>query len=93
MNDSLRYNNWTETKNIEWENKCRHCGACCGALEDPCENLHNDLNGKFYCKVYDHRFGVWHTVSGQELTCIPIRQKIAQAHYWPGDEHCGYKVK
>jgi hypothetical protein len=90
MEDLIRYNKWTIVKNIEWEGKCLHCGACCGAFEDPCENLHKDIKGRFYCGNYDKRFGPWHTVSGKELTCIPIRAKIAQGHSWPGDEHCGY---
>jgi uncharacterized cysteine cluster protein YcgN (CxxCxxCC family) len=91
VEELIRYNQWTDVKSIEWENKCLHCGACCGALEDPCENLHKVPNGRFYCRVYDQRFGQWYTVSGKKLTCIPIREKIAQGHSWPGDERCGYK--
>jgi len=78
-------------KSREWEERCTHCGACCGALEDPCEHLQKDLDGKCCCTVYERRFGKWHTVSGKELTCVPIRDKIAQGHSWPGDEHCDYR--
>ena len=91
MTDLSRYNNWMTVKTGEWEEKCTHCGACCGALEDPCEHLCRNLNGGFYCEVYQQRFGVWRTVSGKELVCVPIRDKIAQGHSWPGGERCGYK--
>ena len=92
MEDLIRYNKWMAVKNIESEDQCLRCGACCGAVDDPCENLHKDANGKYYCRAYAQRFGQWHTVSGKELTCIPIRAKIAQGDSWPGDEHCGYKI-
>ena len=91
MEEVNRYNEWMASKDVEWEARCLRCEACCGAFDDPCENLRKDLKGKFYCAVYDRRFGKWHTVSGKELNCIPIREKIAQGHSWPGDEHCGYK--
>jgi len=91
MSDINRYNEWMASQTIEWEAKCTRCGACCGAFDDPCENLSRDPDGKYYCAVYERRFGVWHTISGQELICVPIRVKIAQGHSWPGDEHCGYK--
>lgn len=89
--DSERYNNWMSAQNAEWEARCHRCGACCGSLEDPCENLQKAANGRFYCTVYDHRFGKWHTVSGKEFNCVPLREKLAQGHSWPGDQHCGYK--
>ena len=91
MDDLFCYNESMALKKIEWENQCLRCGACCGAFDDPCENLHKDMTGKFYCGVYDHRFGQWHTISGKELNCILIREKLALGHSWPGDEHCGYK--
>ena len=91
MDNLDRYNEWMRAKSIEWEEKCSHCGACCGAMEDPCENLYKDPRGKYYCAVYENRFGRWHTVSGKELLCVPIRQKLAQGHSWPGDENCAYK--
>jgi len=91
MTDSNRYNEWLNAKAHEWEVRCTRCGACCGALEDPCENLRQYHNGTFFCAVYEKRFGKWLTVSGKELNCVPIRQKITQGHSWPGDEHCGYK--
>ena len=90
MDELNRYSAWTDDKARAWEARCTRCGACCGALDDPCENLRQD-NGKYFCAVYDQRFGKWHTVSGKELNCVPLRQKLAQGHTWPGDEHCGYK--
>ncbi|MDE1921465.1 MAG: hypothetical protein KGI24_08495 [Candidatus Omnitrophica bacterium] len=93
MEDIARYNEWMTVKSREWEEKCSRCGACCGVLEDPCENLRKDLNGKYYCALYNQRFGQWHTISGKELTCVPIREKIAQGHSWPGGGRCGYKRK
>ena len=91
MAEDNRYEQWMAFKVDEWEAKCTRCGACCGSLEDPCENLRKDQGGKYFCAVYDKRFGKWHTVSGKALTCVPIRDKLALGHSWPGDEHCGYK--
>jgi len=93
MTESERYDRWVSFKASAWESQCTRCGACCGALDDPCENLRKDQDGRFYCAHYDKRLGPWHTVSGQPLTCVPVREKIAQGHSWPGDEHCGYKQK
>jgi len=91
MSELDRYNDWMSAQNSEWEAKCTRCGACCGALDDPCENLRKDQNGKYYCNVYAKRFGQWHSVSGKLFTCVPINVKIAIGDSWPGDEHCGYK--
>jgi hypothetical protein len=91
MNEGDRYQEWFTAKNEEWEAKCTRCGACCGSLEDPCENLRKDKTNKYYCAVYDKRFGLWHTISGKEINCVPIREKLTKGHSWPGDEHCGYK--
>ena len=91
MTDLNRYNQYQLDKDKEWESRCTLCGACCGALEDPCENLRKSAAGRYFCSVYDHRFGAWRTVSGKELECVPIRDKLARGESWPGDEHCGYK--
>ena len=87
------YEQWVRLKSLEWEAKCTRCGACCGSLEDPCENLRQGDDGRCSCVVYDNRFGTWKTVSGKPLLCVPIRQKLAQGHTWPGDRDCGYKKK
>lgn len=75
----------------EWEARCTMCGACCGALDDPCENLRKTETGRYFCSVYARRFGKWRTVSGKELVCVSICEKLAKGESWPGDEHCGYK--
>jgi uncharacterized cysteine cluster protein YcgN (CxxCxxCC family) len=93
MQDVDRYNEWMNVKMSAWEARCTRCGACCGALDDSCENLRKNADGKFYCTVFDQRFGPRHTLSGKEFTCVPIRQKIARGESWPGDEHCGYQLK
>lgn len=91
MDDSLRYQRELKAQQEAWEARCTRCGACCGAADDPCENLRRDTLGKFFCAVYERRFGVWHTVSGKQLTCVPLREKLDRGESWPGDEHCGYK--
>lgn len=91
MGEDNHYDQWLQAKSQEWEARCTRCGACCGALDDPCENLRKSAVGQYYCSVYDRRFGKWHTVSGKELNCVSIREKLQKGHSWPGDEHCGYK--
>ena len=80
---------WLENKEREWEALCANCGACCGALEDPCANLVKDPKGRFSCRDYAGRLGLQTTVRGQLCKCVPIREKLGTS--WPGDEHCGYK--
>lgn len=89
MDERDNYQSWHENKEHEWESRCTHCGACCGALQDPCENLLSSEDGKFACRIYDNRFGPHRTVSGLEFDCVPIRWKIGVS--WLGDERCGYK--
>ncbi len=91
MSDPSQYQQWMMEQEALWEARCTRCGACCGSLEDPCENLRRNENNQYYCAVYERRFGVWHTISGKELRCVPIRQKLALGQSWPGDQHCGYK--
>ncbi len=86
MADSL--NQWLAVKEDEWESLCCHCGACCGAFEDPCEHLFIGLDKKSCCLVYENRIGPQKTVSGQSFNCVNIRQKFGQS--WPGDIHCAY---
>ena len=91
MIDPDRYQQWMQVQAEEWEAKCNRCGACCGAMDDPCENLHRDDQGKYFCHVYEWRFAQWKTVSGQLMTCVPLREKLVLGQSWPGDEQCGYK--
>jgi hypothetical protein len=88
MSDDHTYQSWLSSKDRDAEALCCHCGACCGAFEDPCEHLIME-QGVSRCRVYADRFGLHRTVSGKPLTCIPIRQKMGTS--WPGDERCGYK--
>jgi len=56
-----------------YEARCRRCGGCCGAYDDPCTRLRKDESGKYYCSVYDHRIGMQKTVAGINFACVPIR--------------------
>ena len=90
MSDLSRYNDWQEIKAEKWESLCSRCGACCGALDDPCENLRK-MNGRYHCAVYERRFGQWKTISGKEINCVPIREKLRSDESWPGDEGADIK--
>ena len=87
MQKSLQH--WLSAKQKEWELLCRNCGACCGALEDPCQHLHIGPEGKSTCLVYETRLGPQKTVSGQSFNCVGIREKMGQS--WLGDARCPYK--
>ena len=93
MSDLDRYQQLLQEQHREWEARCTHCGVCCGALEDPCENLRKSSSGKYFCSVYERRLGTWRTVSGKSFECVMIRDKLARGESWPGDEHCGYKKR
>ncbi len=82
--------NWLSAKQNEWESRCRNCGACCGAFEDPCVHLHFGEKGKSSCLVYETRLGPQKTVSGQSFNCVNIREKFGQ--FWPGGQSCAYKI-
>ncbi|MEI8011378.1 MAG: hypothetical protein WCI27_02700 [Candidatus Omnitrophota bacterium] len=89
MPDQGRYDAWLSTRQDDWESRCRHCGTCCGAFDDPCRHLDMTAGGSYRCLVYPDRFGVRQTVGGQAFICVHIRQKLGTS--WPGDAHCGYK--
>lgn len=89
--DQDRYSRYWDDKAQEWDARCSQCGSCCGSLEDPCENLQQRQSGVYACRVYENRFGPRRTLSGKEFVCVPIRDKIAAGHSWPGDDHCAYK--
>jgi len=73
-----RYDRYALKQEQEWDARCTRCGSCCGAYEDPCENLRLLPTGLYTCHVYDRRFGAWRTRSGESFVCVPIREKIAQ---------------
>ena len=85
-----RYDQYLLNQEQAWNARCTRCGSCCGADEDPCENLQLLSPGLYACQVYERRFGAWRTRSGKSFVCVPIRDKIAQGQSWPGDENCGY---
>jgi len=65
------------------DERCHRCGACCGASDGhPCEHLKHD-GGRYYCDIFEHRFGVHHTVTGQAFLCVPIKRLI--------ETHGGYR--
>ncbi|MFH1318309.1 MAG: hypothetical protein ABIH71_04785 [Candidatus Omnitrophota bacterium] len=60
-----------------YESLCKRCGTCCGAYDgDPCENLLQDAENKYFCRSYDRRLGIQKTVSGKSFTCVLIRDKL-----------------
>jgi len=92
MPDELQYQQLQEKQFRDWEAKCTFCGACCGIVEgDPCEHLRQTGVGKYFCSIYDNRFGLHKTRSGKPFRCVPIRDILHQS--WLGDQCCGYKKK
>ena len=88
--DLKRYDILQKKQQVDWENTCKNCGACCGVVEgDACENLLCLENGSYTCKVYENRFGFHKTLSGRSFKCVPIRTILHKS--WPGDENCAYK--
>ena len=89
FNGHNEYIAYQEEKFRRYESICKRCGACCGAIDgDPCKNLGRDSNGRYYCKVYENRFGPQQTISGKWFNCTPIREVIAHEGARPG---CAYR--
>ncbi len=75
-------------KEDEWERLCLRCGRCCGSNSDPCIHLKKDKDDRFFCEVYERRFG-WHrTISGRFFRCVSIRE-VKREGYLPIG--CGYR--
>lgn len=73
-----------------YESLCRCCGICCGSQDDdPCAHLARRDDGKYYCGIYQVRFGVQKTASGKEFTCVAIRDVINFGVHYEG---CGYNA-
>lgn len=84
-----RYQLRLKAEHERWESLCGRCGACCGAFDgDPCEHLKQGDDKKFFCSIYENRFGQKRTIKGNVINCVPIRQILHTR--WPGDECCGY---
>ncbi len=72
----------------QYESKCLRCGKCCGRDTDPCVHLKKGEDGRYFCEIYERRFG-WHsTVSGKRFRCVPIREVKRDGYLPPG---CGYR--
>ncbi len=89
MTEELKYQNTLKQKEEEWESLCIRCGGCCGAYDDPCQHLKEDARGKFYCAIYDKRFGPQKTVGGNGFNCVFVKEIINTR--WSNDHLCIYK--
>ena len=79
-----------EAKERKYESLCLRCGACCGAFEDdPCSHLKKDDEIKYFCDIYEKRFGLQKTVGGRDFVCMPIRDILFKS--WSGSWRCVYK--
>jgi hypothetical protein len=87
--ENKEYQDYLIQKEKEWEALCIRCGSCCGAFEDPCENLARDQDKKSYCIDYENRFGLHKSKSGKEFKCVPIRNVLHKN--WNSDYLCAYK--
>ena len=84
-----KYIEYQEEEFQRYESICQRCGACCGSKDgDHCANLAKDSAGKYYCKVYETRFGPQKTISGKWFNCTPIREVIVHEGARPG---CAYR--
>jgi len=92
MKEKIKYEQWQDIQEKEWESLCRRCGECCGVTDgDPCEEVKYFEDGTFGCKVYENRFGDHQTKSGKTFRCVPIRDIIFKS--WGGSQSCGYVKK
>lgn len=83
------YNKNKYKKYQEHEALCKRCGACCGVKEeDPCEHLNKDANSVYFCDIYESRFGLRKTRSGEPVMCVPIRNMLDKS--WWGRSGCAY---
>ncbi|MBN1870300.1 MAG: hypothetical protein JW847_06995 [Candidatus Omnitrophica bacterium] len=90
MTYTERYEQLQAKQLNEWEVLCHCCGSCCGINDnDPCEHLMEVHKGKFFCDIYENRFGMHKTISGKPFKCVPIRDVLQM--FWAGDGNCGYK--
>ncbi|MBM3248735.1 MAG: hypothetical protein FJZ10_04910 [Candidatus Omnitrophica bacterium] len=85
-----QYNTYQENKLKEFEDACLRCGNCCGAADNnPCEHLILDKDGKYFCDIYENRFGLHKAKNGNVFLCVPIRNILFKS--WTGSEKCVYK--
>ncbi|MCK5306228.1 MAG: hypothetical protein KAJ66_03770 [Candidatus Omnitrophica bacterium] len=63
--------------NLDFEAICQRCGICCGSEDgDPCQHLKKDKDNKYYCDIYQKRFGLHKTVNGTIINCVPIEEAL-----------------
>jgi len=87
--DRLLYDEDQKRRHLEYEALCKRCGACCGAKEgNPCEHLRKEDNGLYLCDIYEGRFGLRKTTSGEPVLCVPMRDMLHQS--WWGRSECAY---
>lgn len=80
-------------KSLEHEALCKRCGACCGATEgDLCEHLKKDPAEGYFCDIYEGRFGLRKTISGEPILCVPIRNVLHKT-WRKGVSGCAYIKK
>jgi uncharacterized cysteine cluster protein YcgN (CxxCxxCC family) len=89
MSDS--YTEYFKKEQKRWESLCIRCGGCCGAFDDPCRHLKKDNKDRYYCEVYDNRFGPQETVGGEKFNCVPIIKLLDR--YWKNEHLCAYKKR
>ena len=86
------YQKYLKKRAEDYENLCKRCGACCGALEsDPCSHLMKFNDDRYGCRVYEERFGMHRTVSGKEFQCVPLKKILFES--WSGSWRCAYKER
>ncbi|MCM8814021.1 MAG: hypothetical protein NC924_08850 [Candidatus Omnitrophica bacterium] len=87
----LRYQTVLRQQQAAAEARCRRCGICCGANDDPCVHLRRQDDGQSWCDIYPRRLGTHTTRSGARFRCVEIRA-LPQG-FWPGALHCAYRGK
>lgn len=87
--DKISYDENQHKKFLEHEALCKRCGACCGVKDnDPCEHLQIGADGVCFCGIYENRFGIRKTISGEPVLCVPLRNILHKT--WWGRSGCAY---
>jgi len=90
MLDDTSYEAYLRMSSEAYEQRCRRCGACCGAFEsDPCSRLKKSDDGHYLCSDYENRAGMQKTISGRVFMCVPVRKILFES--WSGSWNCAYK--
>jgi len=90
MNDEASYELYLKKAAEYHESLFKRCCACCGLFEkDPCIELVRGADGRYYCRIYEDRFGLRRTVHGNEFLCVSVRNVISGS--WVGSYQCAYK--